>query len=191
MAVCYVGVVVGARLFADPAIPLDNRLLAPLMFLAALAVVSMVADGWSAWGRRGCVAATVLLGAWCSASGWVTAQEGIYALETGNDYADMAWSGSPLVAWVRDHAADRPLFTNHPTALYFHAGRWSRVMPMAPRRDSARAFADTVAARHALVVGFDASTRFAMSPTALLQLVPSSVRRVVRLADGAIYEIRR
>lgn len=191
MAVTYVGVVVSARLFADPAIPLDNRLLAPLMFAAVLAVVTAAADGWPHWRRWERAAAGVLFGAWCLGSGWTTVQSGIYALETGNDYADLAWSGSPLIAWVRDHGTGRPLFTNHPTALYFHADRWSRVMPEVPRRDSARAFADTVASRHGLVVGFTMSTRFATSPTALLQLVPLSVRLVTRLPDGAIYELRR
>lgn len=190
-AVCYVAVVVSARLFADPAIPLDDRLLAPLTLMVAVAVATATVDGWRHWGHRGRTAAAVLLGAWCVGSAWTSTQNGLYALGTGNDYADVGWSGSPLVAWVREHGAGRPLFTNHPTALYFHAQRWSRVMPTLARPDTARAFADTVASRNGLVVAFATSTEFTASPTALLQLVRHSVRLVARTRDGAIYELRR
>ena len=191
MADCYGGVVVSARLFACPSIPLDDRILAPFVFLIAIGTVVAVADGWRYWGRTQRAVAVLLVGAWCAASGWATAQEGIYAVETGNDYADFAWSGSPLVAFVRDHAAGRALFTNYPTALYFHADRWSRVMPMAPRRDTASAFADTVLARHGLIVAFDKSTEFVTSPAALLQVLARPVRVVLRTHDGAIYELLR
>ena len=191
MAACYVAVVVAARLFADPAIPLDERLLAPLMLLAMVALVVTVSNGWRVWRRPARVVAAVLLLGWTAASAWATAQEGSYAVETGNDYADQMWFGSPLIAWVRDHGAGRELYTNYPTALYFHANRFARALPQAPRPDTARAFADTVAREHGLIIAFDRASRFAASPTALMQLVPPPVHVVLRTHDGAIYELPR
>jgi hypothetical protein len=189
MAACYVAVVVTARMFADPAIPLDGRLLSPLMLLAIVAVVLTVANAWRAWQRPARTIAAVILIAWCGASAWATAQEGSYAIETGNDYADESWFGSPLIAWVRDHAAGRPLYTNYPPALYFHAGRWARALPQAPTVDTARAVAAEVARAHGLVVAFNRASQFAATPTALLQLVPQRVHLVIRTHDGAIYEL--
>ncbi len=191
MAVCYVAVVVSARMFADPAIPLDERLLSPLMLLVIMAVVIAVGNGWRVWRRPARVAAAILLVAWCGASAWATAQQGSYAVDTGNDYADENWVGSPLIAWVRDHAAGRPLYTNYTTALYFHANRWSRALPQAPTRDTAQAVAEVVAREHGLIVAFNRSSQFAATPTALLQLVPQRVHLLVRTHDGAVYELMR
>lgn len=189
MAACYVAVVVAARMFADPAIPLDERLLSPLMLLAIVAIMLAVRSGWRVWRRPARVVAATLLFAWCGASAWATAQQGSYAVDTGNDYADESWFGSPLIAWVRDHAAGRPLYTNYTTALYFHANRWSRALPQAPTRDTAQAVAEVVAREHGLIVGFNRSSQFAATPTALLQLVPQRVHMLVRTRDGAIYEL--
>jgi hypothetical protein len=191
LAACYVAVVVMARLFADPGIPLDERLLSPLMLLAIVAIVITLSNGWRVWRRTARIVAAVLLVCWAGASAWVTAQEGAYAVDTGNDYADESWFGSPLIAWVRDHAAGRELYTNYPTALYFHADRWARLMPKAPTPDTARAFADVVAQTHGLIVAFNRSSRFAASATALMQLVPPPIHVVVRTHDGAIYELPR
>lgn len=189
MATCYVAVVVTARIFADPAIPLDERLLSPLMLLVIVAVVLAVRNGWRGWRRPARVLAATLLIAWCGASACITTQQGSYAVETGNDYADESWFGSPLIAWVRDHAAGRPLYTNYTTALYFHANRWSRALPQGPTRDTAQAVAEVVAREHGLIVAFNRSSQFAATPTALLQLVPQRVHLVVRTHDGAIYEL--
>ena len=191
MAACYVAVVVSARLFADPNIPLDERLLAPLMLFVMLAVVVALSNGWHVWQRPARIVAAVLFVGWAGASAWATAEEGAYAVETGNDYADQSWFGSPLIAWVRDHGAGRELYTNYPTALYFHANRFSRALPQAPLPDTARTFADTVAQHHGLIVAFDRASRFAASPAVLMQLVPAPVHVVFRAHDGAIYELPR
>ena len=190
-AACYVAVVVSARLFADPNIPLDERLLSPLMLLVMVAFVVVLGNGWRVWQRSTRVVALVLFAGWTGASAWATAQEGSYAVETGNDYADQSWFGSPLIAWVRDHGTGRELYTNFPTALYFQANRFSRALPQAPRPDTARAFADTVAKHNGLIVAFDRSSRFAASPTALMQLIPTPVHVLFRAHDGAIYELPR
>ena len=187
LAACYAAVVLLARLFADPGIPLDERLLAPFMLLVTVAAVVALVEAWRRWGRAARAAAAVLGMAWLAASASVVVDSVQYALETGNDYADVQWSGSPLVEWVRQHAAGRPLFTNFPTALYFHAGRMARGLPDVARPDVARAFTDTVASRGGLVIVFERATQFAPSPDSLLRLVP--LRVVARTSDGEASEV--
>lgn len=183
----YVAVVLASRLLADPGIPLDERILAPLMMLLETGAVTALAVEWRGWRAPARAAAAALVAAWCAGALSVEMDDARYALETGNDYADVAWSGSRLIAWVREHGAGRPLFTNYPTALYFHAGRMSRMLPAAPTPAEARAFADTVAARHGLIIAFDRSSEFNASPDSLLHLIPAV--RVARAGDGAVYEV--
>lgn len=188
VAACYAGVVLASRLLADPGIPLDDRLLAPLMLLVETAVATALGVSWRAWRAPARVVAVALLAAWSAASLAVSLDDARYALETGNDYADVQWSGSHLIGWVREHGAGRPLFTNYPTALYFHAGRMSRALPASPTPAEARAFADTVAARRGLIVAFERSSEFNPLPDSLLSMIPAVV--VARAPDGAIYEVR-
>ncbi|HEX6537297.1 MAG TPA: hypothetical protein VF041_22135 [Gemmatimonadaceae bacterium] len=188
VGVCYAGVVLASRLLADPGIPLDERLLAPLVLLVEVAVAAALGAAWGAWRAPARAAAVALLVAWCAASAVVVVDDARYALETGDDYADVQWSGSRLIEWVRDHGRGRPLFTNYPTALYFHAGRLSRELPASPTPAEARAFADTVAARHGLIVAFERSSEFNALPDSLLSMIPAVA--VARAPDGAIYEVR-
>jgi hypothetical protein len=188
MAAAYVAVVLASRLLADPGIPLDERLLAPVMLLVNVGVATALAVLWRGWRAPMRVAAALLVTAWCAASASVLVDDAAYALETGSDYADVMWSGSRLIAWVRAHGAGRPLFTNYPTALYFHAGRMAKALPPAPTPAEARAFADTLAARHALVVAFARSSDFNARPDSWLRRI--RVVPLVRAPDGAVYEVR-
>ncbi len=190
LALIYTVVVVAARLIADPGIPLDDRILAPLMLLVELAIVVALARAWPALrgGRaplRAVAAALVVV--WWGTSLAVTVDDARYALEVGSDYAGIAWRGSPLIAWVRDHAAGRPLFTNFPTALYFHADRFARLLPQGATAAVAAAFADTVTARRGLIVAFAHSSDFTECPNALLRRLP--VRAIARTRDGSVWVV--
>jgi hypothetical protein len=190
LATMYVGLVVASRLFADPGIPLDQRLLAPLVLLVETGVIVALAVEWRAWrGARAwsrALAAIVLL-AWWGASLSTTVDDARYALDTGSDYADASWRASPLIAWVRAHADGRLLITNFPTALYFHADRMSRSTPAETDARTLRAFADTLARRHALLVIFDRTSEFVPSTEPLVRTLP--LRRVVRERDGSVWEV--
>jgi hypothetical protein len=190
LALVYTVVVVAARLIADPGIPLDDRILAPLMLLVELAIVVALARAWPALhgGRAPLRAiAAALVVAWWGTSLAVTVDDARYALEVGSDYADITWRGSPLIAWVRDHAAGRPLFTNFPTALYFHADRFARLLPQGATPAVATAFADTVTARRGLIVAFAYSSDFTECPNALLRRLP--VRAIARTRDGSVWVV--
>jgi hypothetical protein len=191
MAATYLAVIFVSRLFADPDIPLDGRLLAPFMVLAEIAAIVSLAVTWRArrvrglWrhAARALVAAAVI--AWWGASLSSTIDDVQYALETGNDYADIQWSGSRLIAWVREHGDGHPLFTNFPTALYFHADRMARMLPQSVAPDTVRAFADTLARRGGWIVAFERSSEYAERPDALLRRLP--VREIARFSDGGVW----
>jgi hypothetical protein len=190
LATMYVGLIVASRLFADPGIPLDQRLLAPLILLVETAVIVALAVEWRAWrGARvwlRALAAVVLL-AWWGASLSSTVDDARYALDTGSDYADASWRGSPLIAWVRAHADSHPLVTNFPTALYFHADRMSRVPPEQTDARTLQSFADTLARRHALLVIFDRTSEFVPSTDSLVRKLPLTL--VARESDGSVWEV--
>ncbi|HEX6965536.1 MAG TPA: hypothetical protein VF166_07030 [Gemmatimonadaceae bacterium] len=187
LAGVYVTVVVLSRLFADGAIPFDNRILSPLILLVELAVVVSLAVWWRAPGTRALrvVAAAVLLAWWGAslASSW---NDVSYMMENGSDYGDVQWRTSPLVAWARTDGARCALFTNHPTALYFQAHRLVRGTPLAQPLDTLRAFADTLVARGGALIAFDEpSGAFAVPPDSVLRAL--SLERIARLADGSVW----
>lgn len=181
----YLTLVLLARVVADPGIPLDDRILSPLLMMVELAVVAAVGARWRAWTLPRRAAAALLLALWWAGSLSVALDDAQYAVDTGNDYADVSWSGSPLAAWVRRNAAGRALFTNFPTALYFHADRLSKEVPQSAAPDTALAFARLLRERDALVVVFDRTSRFVPSPDSLLARL--RLRTVAQVADGTVY----
>ena len=189
MAVTYSGVVVLSRLVADPGIPLDERLLSPLILVVEVALIVALALWWPRRRRVWRLGACLLLLGWGTGSVLVTLDSVQYALETGNDYADESWFGSSLIAWVRTYGETRPLFTNVPTALYFQAGRMARTLPNELDTATVHAFADTVRARHGLIVAFNRGTDFIQRADSLLARIP--VTELARFPDGVVVEVRR
>jgi hypothetical protein len=189
LTVAYLALILLARLLADPDIPLDDRLLAPAIVLVSIAAVVSFAT-WSqgaTWPWRAALGAGAAV--WAVASLSVTRDAVRYALNTGSDYADICWSGSPVTAWVREHGAGHALISNAPIALYFQSGRLAREMPDEMRADSVRIFADTLRARGAYVVVFDRSCAETIEPPdpvfmGALGLVPE-----VTLPRGTIWRL--
>ncbi len=189
LTLAYLALILLARLLADPDIPLDERLLAPAIVLASVAAVVVIA----AWWRGAAIPWRIALGAgaalWGLGSLSVTQGAVRYALDTGSDYADICWSGSPVTAWVRDHGAGHALLSNAPIALYFHSARLAREMPDEMQADSVRRFADTLAARNAYIVIFDRSCAETIEPPdpvfmGALGLVPE-----VQLRRGTVWRV--
>ena len=156
LAAGYCGLVLAARVIADPDIPLDERLLAPAILCITVVAALAIAWWWRGASGRARAAVGTALAAWGLASLWVTVESVQYALETGNDYADRCWADSPVTQWVRAHGAGHALVSNASVALFFQAGRLARDVPEEDiPADSARLFVDTLAARHAYVVLYD------------------------------------
>ena len=158
LAAGYGGLVLAARVIADPDIPLDERLLAPAILLVTIVAALATAVWWRDATRRGRAVAGAAFVAWAIASIWVTAGSVREALGTGNDYADRCWVESPVTQWVRDHGAGHEIVSNASVAIYFQAGRLARQMAdddIIP--DSAQMFVDTLRARRAVVALYDRS----------------------------------
>ena len=187
LAGCYVALVLASRIIADPGIPLDDRMMAPLLVLLEIAIVLAVVPAWRGWPRAGRIALVIALVAWCAAALRVSVDSARYAVGTGNDFAEDCWRDSPVAAWVRANGAGRALYSNVPEALYFHAHRLSHEPPDDIDATTMRAFADTLARRRALLVVFDETCgALASSVDSMLPSLP--LREVAALPTGRIFE---
>ena len=184
LAACYLALVLVSRLIADPGIPLDDRLMAPLLVLIEVAIVLIVAPAWGGWPSPAKLLVAVLVALWWSAALRVSVISARYAVTTGNDFAEDCWRDSPLLAWVRANGGGHALFTNVPEALYFHAGRLSHEFPDEYDAKTAAAFVDTLARRNALVVDFDETCGALENPDSILARLP--LREVVSVPTGRV-----
>jgi thiamine transporter ThiT len=184
LAACYLGLVLASRLIADPGIPLDDRMMAPLLVLLEVAMVMIVAPAWRGWPTPAKVLVAVLVTLWWGAALRVSGNSARYAVQTGNDFAEDCWRDSPLVAWVRANGGGHALFTNVPEALYFHAGRLSHELPDERDAQTIAAFTDTLARRNSLVVAFDETCGVVDRADLLLARLP--VSEVVTMPTGRV-----
>jgi 4-amino-4-deoxy-L-arabinose transferase-like glycosyltransferase len=180
LLVCSLVVIVASRVLADPNIPFDERLLAPSMLLAELAIVAALPSATRP--------ARIVLGAWFLGSAIVSVAAVRAALDDGGDFASADWRFSPTVSWVRDSANGRALYTNWPIALYFYDGRDSHELPPVLEPLTLRRFGDRLARTHGLLVAFDATTApdFARPDSIAARL---RLRAVARFSDGTVWEV--
>ncbi|HEY8311957.1 MAG TPA: hypothetical protein VIG47_15440, partial [Gemmatimonadaceae bacterium] len=186
LAACYVLVILGSRAFIGGTIPLDWRILVPLIVLMEIAVVTSIGYWWRAYHRPVHVTIVVLGLAWFIAAATVTVNDAMYAVTEGSDFAGTSWRKSPLTAWVRDHARGRPVYSNWPPALYFHANRIARELPDSTDSGDVSGFAEQLRKDHGYVVGFDERSPDFIAPTTLAREL--NLRQVVRTADGTVWE---
>jgi hypothetical protein len=189
LAGCYLALVLASRLIADPGIPLDDRLMAPLLILVEVAIVLAVAPAWQSWGRPARAVLALFVALWWAAALRVTMGSVRYAVGTGNDFAEDCWRDSPLVAWVRAHGGEHALYSNVPDVLYLQTGRLARELPDEMDAGTVRALADTLADRKALIVVFDETCAVVPSDSALLARLP--LREVADVPTGRAYESLR
>ncbi len=187
LLVCYLGIVLVSRMFADPAIPLDQRILSPALLL----LMTILAVGLARWwnGTRLHVAragAALGLLAWWLGSAAATISQARYALQYGSDFAGQQWRESQLLRWAREAGRHAPLYTNWPSVVYFHLHRASRELPLKIDSDSITlaAFADTVRARKGLVLLFYVETGEFVPSGELEKL--AGLREVARVSDGVV-----
>ncbi len=154
VAGCYAAELVAARLVADPGIPFDGRLLAPLFYLAALGAAVSLALGWLAWSRLG---RAISLGAtlvWAWRAAEVLRDNYAEISQHGTGYASDEWRDSAVSRWLRSEGRRYAIFTNHPMIVYAQAHRASRELPDTLTDDVVRGFRESLLAHHGVVVGF-------------------------------------
>jgi len=178
LAVCYVAVLLASRLLADPYIPFDNRMLAPLFVLVAVAMSASWRD--SRMPLR--VVCAVGLLAWLGASLTVTTDEISWVLDNGQDLDQQQWRASPLLAWARLNAPDRPLYSNWAPAVYFHLHRSSHEIP--GDAEMLPAFVDTLRARDGVVLLFDVPSPDQVGADTLVNA--PGLTPLARVTDGTV-----
>ncbi|HEV7704480.1 MAG TPA: glycosyltransferase family 39 protein [Gemmatimonadaceae bacterium] len=186
LSACYLALVLASRLIADPNIPLDDRMMAPLLVLFEIAIVVIVAPAWHAWPIAVRTVVVVLVACWWGAALRVSAASVRYAVTTGNDFAEDCWRDSPLVAWVRANGGGHALFTNVPEPLYFHTGRLSHELPDEQDAKTLAAFADTLTRRAGLVIAFDETCGALNKDDSLIARVP--LHEIANMPTGRVLQ---
>lgn len=181
----YLVVVLAARAFVGGTIPLDWRILAPLIVLMEIMAVAAIGYWWRAYHLPLHATIAVVALVWLAAAATATTNDAVYAVTEGSDFAGSSWRQSPLVAWVRDHGTGRPLYSNWPPALYFHAHRIARELPDSTDREDVAGFAEQLRRDHGYLVGFDEPSPDFISPSTLAREL--GLHQVVRTQDGAVW----
>jgi len=183
LVACYAAMIGVSRLVADPAIPLDERILAPFLLLVTTAAVVAIACWWCATRSRVARAAVgAAFAGWLVTSASVALDDGRFALDNGSDFAGEQWRYSPLLDWARTEGAAHPLYTNWPAAVYFHLHRTSYSLPTPDESGKLAKFVDTVRQRDGRVLVFDAPN--ADDPVARTMIEQAGLHVVARFADG-------
>lgn len=184
---CYMLVIGASRLFADPGIPLDDRLLAPIFLLASLGAAPALTSWMRAASRGPAFVSGVVFIAWLAGSAKTTADLVRDYRSDGGDFASSEWRISPLVDWVAHHGAGVPLYSNWPAAIWFHTARAARELPpnLAPK--TVDAFRAKFEREHGALISFAEESPDWVRPDSLARragLVPAG-----RWAGGTVWRM--
>lgn len=157
LAVCYSGVLLASRAFADEEIPLDGRILSPLLLLVEVGFAVAIGACWREWRRAPRIVAAALIGLWLAGALANDAQVAIGLRENGWDYESPEWQESPLAGWLRAEGRGYAIYSNNPAVVYFLTERPSRLLPNPGDTATLRGLATSLAGGRAAVVGFQDS----------------------------------
>ncbi len=181
----YVAVLVIARGLADPAIPFDDRLLAPFIVVADVFLATVLAQ----WFRNCNAAQRAIAGGaillWIIGSATVSARRIRFGLTDGWDYANKAYRGAGPLQWINRSGFGLDLFTNAPATIYFHANRLARELPGAADRSTLLAFGDTLKARRGVVVLFNTPAASYVSGYRIVRVL--DMRLIASYPDGSVW----
>ena len=182
---CYAGVLVVSRLLADPNIPFDERILAPVMLLGATLAATGIALWWpSTPSELPKIAVVGALLGWWAAAGAHTRNEARWVFEHGSDFTNDQWRHSDLIEWARTEGAGHPLHTNWPVMSYFYLRRPARDVPRLEETARMAEFVDSLRARDGRVLEFT-WPGIEYVPIDSMVKVPG-LRIVARRADGVV-----
>ena len=181
----YVGVLVASRLVADPNIPFDERILAPVMLLGA----TMAATGIALWWRSTTselprIAIVGALLGWWAASGSHTRNEARWVFEHGSDFANDQWRHSDLIDWARTEGTAFPLYTNWPVMSYFYLRRPARDVPRLEETARMAEFVDSLRSRDGRILAFTWPGIEYVPVDSMVKV--SGLRIVARRTDGVV-----
>jgi len=186
LVACYLALLIVSRLIADPGIPFDERILAPVILLGTTIAATGIALWWTS--TRAELPKIALCGAllgWWFAAASVTWTEASYVMAWGSDFAGDQWHRSELLQWARAHGQGHPLYTNWPVVPYFYIGRPARDIPRLNESTQLGTFADSVRVHDGRVLAFDVPGIEYVTVDSLAK-VPG-LRMMARLHDGAVF----
>lgn len=186
--VSYACVVGASRLLADPGIPLDERILAPVFLLLSLRIGVALAGFWrSAFhARRALVMFTIgVVASWMWGSEEVSARWVNDYRTDGGDLAGRAWTASALVSWARGAPAGTPLYSNWPAAIWFHTGRATHELPSDLDEGTVKEFRAKIEREHGALLAFRVGAEDYAAPDSLA--VRAGLVAVERWPDGNIW----
>ena len=181
----YAGILLVSRIVADPGIPFDERILAPVMLLGATFAATGIALWWRSTASELPKIAVVgaLLG-WWAAAGSHTRNEATWVFEHGSDFASDQWRHSDLIDWARSEGRAYPLYTNWPVMSYFYLRRPARDVPRLAETARMGEFVDSLRARGGRILEFT-TPGIEYLPLDSMVKVPG-LRVVARRTDGVV-----
>lgn len=185
IALSYVALVVASRALADPMIPFDFRITVPLVPLAIVAVVVTAVRAWPQISRAARTCGALALLVWGAAAAQANYEQVQYALTEGSDFASREWRNSPTLAWARAQGS-RELYTNWPSAIWFHLDRRVRDVPAALDAATLRAFTARMRATHGAMVTWNVQNPETAHTDSII--ARAGLVRVAVFDDGAAYE---
>jgi hypothetical protein len=186
VAASYVALLTFSRLFADAAIPFDNRIVSPLFLVATLAAATAIGVQWGTMQRGLRTAVVIAAGLWCVASARVTLRELRDLRVDGWGYASAQWIGSDLGKWLLTDGARYELFSDNPPSLYSLTHRSSRSLPESIDPQTVRRLAEILRDRPSAVIAFqepDAAPGARGEDFARRLML----QQVFRAADGTVF----
>jgi len=186
LIVCYLALLIVSRLIADPGIPFDERILAPVIMLG----MTIAATGIALWWRstRAELPKIALCGAllgWWFAAASVTWTEASYVMAWGSDFAADQWHRSELLEWARTRGQGHSLYSNWPVVPYFYLGRPARDVPRLNESTQLAEFGDSVRAHDGLVLAFNVPGIEYVTVDSLAKT--PGFQMIARVQDGAVF----
>jgi len=186
LLVCYVGLLVLSRLIADPGIPFDERILAPVIVLCTTIAATGLALWWSSTrAELPKIAVCGALLAWWLGAASATWIDASYAMAWGSDFAADQWQRSELVEWGRASGGGHPLYSNWPVVAYFYLRRPARDVPRLNESSQLREFADSLRTHDGLVLAFNVAGMEYVTVDSLAKT--PGLRMIARVSDGAVF----
>jgi hypothetical protein len=186
LAICYGGLVLFSRLFADGEIPFDNRIGSPVFVLVTIAAIAASAAEWRSWPAHARGAAAMAGVLWLAGSILLVEREVGSLLEDGWGYASADWVGSNLAVWLRTEGTRYVLYSDNPAAVYSLAHRSSRLTPEVSDPKTVAAFGAALAVRPSAIIGF-ADPIATDIPRAGVLARRLRLREALRSDDGSVW----
>jgi hypothetical protein len=124
----YLIILIASRLFLDPLIPFDARLLGPMLVAGVLLICLLVGETWPGMHAAFKWLVSLMIAIVLLVNGIRTLNTIKSYHEQGRGYSSARDHNSETYAYLRKYP-DTPIYSNAPSALYFWIGRHTYALP--------------------------------------------------------------